>query len=255
SWRPLGLSHPPRPASSWWGGILLTLETPKPAHGRASVRKSACELALDYELVQVVVVGVPGFDVLGGFRRNLEVAHRLLAPLRLFSRMLSLAGHRTPPVRLCFSTRRRPAVSSSWATLDTTGSAHATPLEVRLEEVLRAGRGHCGRGRDLQRERRGRDDLSEAVDLPWPGAIHEPEPGAGVREGRASADGADLEPGKPDRRVEPALDALSGPVVHRARADHAHVLAGRVEDRRDRGGRRERDRLHARGDRAVCPCP
>src|SRR5688572_29198848 len=38
-------------------------------------------------------------------------------------------------------------------------SAEPAALEVRLEEVRRAGRGHRGGSRDLQRQRRRRDDL------------------------------------------------------------------------------------------------
>ncbi len=45
------------------------------------------------------------------------------------------------------------------------------------------------------------------------------------------------------------------PVRHRARADHAEVLARAGEERGDRRGRRERDRLHPRGDGAVRPGP
>ncbi len=66
-------------------------------------------------------------------------------------------------------------------------------LVVGLEEVLRAGGRHRRRGRDLQRERRGRHDLGEAVHLARAGAVHQAEPGAGVGERRPAADGADLE--------------------------------------------------------------
>ena len=51
------------------------------------------------------------------------------------------------------------------------GSAEAAALVVRAEEVLRAGARHRGRGGDLERERGGRDDLREAVDLPRAGAV------------------------------------------------------------------------------------
>ena len=44
------------------------------------------------------------------------------------------------------------------------GLAHPAALEVRAEEVLGAGRGHRGRGADLERERCCSDDLREAVD-------------------------------------------------------------------------------------------
>ena len=78
---------------------------------------------------------------------------------------------------------------------------------------------------------------------------------ARVGEGRAAADRRHLEPGEAQRDLEAALDAPSGAVAHRARADHAEVLAGGREDRGDRRGGREGDRLHPGGDRAVRPGP
>src|SRR5213078_842905 len=109
--------------------------------------------------------------------------------------------------------RRRPP-RARWARLRG-WSAHAAAFEVRLEEVLRAGRGHRGRGGDLQRQRRRGHDLREAVDLARTGTVHQPEPGASVRQRRSAAHGADLEPRQPDPRVQAALDPLSGPVGHR----------------------------------------
>ena len=58
-------------------------------------------------------------------------------------------------------------------------------------------------------------------------------------------------PGKRIDACRPPSTRRPGAVRHRARADHAEVLPGRGEDRGDRGRRRERDRLHARRDRAV----
>ena len=58
----------------------------------------------------------------------------------------------------------------------------------------------------------------------------------------------------PPKRIEacsPPVDAAAGAVRHRARPDHAEILAGRGEDRGDRRRRRERDGLHAARDRAV----
>jgi len=84
-------------------------------------------------------------------------------------------------------------------------------------------------------------------------AMQQVEPGVGGGEGRAAADGRHLEAREPDRRVEAAVHLVRRPVRHRARPDHADVLASRDEERRDRGRRRERDRLHPRRDGAVRP--
>ena len=167
-----------------------------------------------------------------------------------YSRSPSLVGCGKPDARRVVAAApagrvvmRRRARSSA--------ASKAAALEVRLEEVGRAGRGHRGRRRDLQRQRRRRDDLREAVDLSGAGAIHQPQPGAGVREGRAAANRADLEAGEAQRDLEAALHSSPGSVAHRARPDHAEVLAGGGEDRRDRRRRRERDGLHPGRDGPV----
>src|SRR6266508_6565389 len=98
---------------------------------------------------------------------------------------------------------------------------------MRAEEVLRTGARHRGRGGNLERERRGGDDLGEAVHLPWTAAVQEREPVARRRQRRSAADRPDLEPGKADRAVEPALDAAAGSVRHRDRPDYADILASR----------------------------
>ncbi len=122
---------------------------------------------------------------------------------------------------------------------------------MSLEEVLAAGGRHRGRGADLERQRGRGDDLREAVDRPAARAADRGEPVAGRRQRRAAADGADLEAAEADRRLQAALHAPPRAVRHRARADHAEILARRRKDRGDRRCGRERDRLHAARDRAV----
>src|ERR687887_2135430 len=88
----------------------------------------------------------------------------------------------------------------------------AAALEVRAEEVLGAGARHRGRRADLERERRCGHDLGEAVHGAGPAAAHQREPFARGRETGATADGADLEAGEADRRVQAALDTSPRPV-------------------------------------------
>src|SRR4029079_9367493 len=73
------------------------------------------------------------------------------------------------------------------------GSAKAAALVMRAEELGRAGGVHRGRRGDLERERRRRHDLGEAVDVAGAGAAHqlEPAPRAGAR--WAAADGRPLQ--------------------------------------------------------------
>ena len=131
-------------------------------------------------------------------------------------------------------------------------SAYSAALEVRAEEVLGAGGRHCRRGADLQRERGRCDDLREAVDLAGAGAAHQLEP---LARGRAAFVPPPTVPtSSPGKRIDacrPPSTRRAGAVRHRARADHAEILPGRREDRRDRRRRRERDRLHPGRDRAV----
>src|SRR5207247_9591731 len=91
-------------------------------------------------------------------------------------------------------------------------SPQAAALAVGAVEVPRPGRGHRGRGRELEGERRGRHDLRETVDLARAGAAEQLEPRARVRETRPAADGRHLEPRQAERDVETALDAAARPV-------------------------------------------
>jgi hypothetical protein len=77
--------------------------------------------------------------------------------------------------------------------------AKPTAFVMSPEELRRASGRHRRRRRDLQRQRRRGDDLREAVDLAGSCAAQHLEPAAGVGEGRAAADGGDLEPGEPKR--------------------------------------------------------
>src|SRR5262245_43280098 len=93
----------------------------------------------------------------------------------------------------------------------------AAALVVGPEEVLAPRGRHCRRRADLEAERGGADDLSEPVDLPGPRAVDRRQPVAGRGQGRAAADGADLEPGKADRRLHAALHPPCRSVGHRRR--------------------------------------
>jgi hypothetical protein len=75
------------------------------------------------------------------------------------------------------------------------------------------------------------------------------------RQVRAAADGPDFETREANGRVQAAVDPTSRAVRHRRRRDHPEVLSRRREHRRDCGGRRERDRLHAGCNGAVRPRP
>src|SRR5262249_60589252 len=94
------------------------------------------------------------------------------------------------------------------------------------EDVAAAGRRVRGGGAALEAERRRRDDLGKAVDLARPRAADRSEPVAGRRQRGAAADGADLEPGEPNRGMEAPADAARGAVRHRRGPDHPEVLAG-----------------------------
>ena len=124
---------------------------------------------------------------------------------------------------------------------------------VGSEEVLRAGRGHRRRGGDLERQRGGGDDLREAVDLPGPGAADRAR--ASVR-----ADGRVVPPpmvptSSPGNRIEHVESAFDAPVPCRAPSSCVPTMPRSCpvarEDRRDRGRRRESDRLHPGRDGAV----
>src|SRR5215213_2131517 len=147
---------------------------------------------------------------------------------------------RFPPVRLASIRSQR---GGGW--WPRARSPQAAELVVGAEEVLRPGGRHRGRGGDLERQRRGGHDLSEAVDLPGARAAHQLEPRACVGKRRPTADRRDLQAREADRDVEAALDAAADAVRHRAGADHPDVLTGRGEDGGDRGRGRERHRLHA----------
>src|SRR5262249_55956068 len=102
------------------------------------------------------------------------------------SRTRTRSGPRAPASRDGFLPRCRR--SPSRPDRDGAGSprrrsAKPAALVVGLEELARARGRHGRRGGDLQRERRGGDDLREPVDLAGAGAAHQREPRTGVGEG------------------------------------------------------------------------
>ena len=72
-----------------------------------------------------------------------------------------------------------------------------------------------------------------------------------MRQARATAHRAHLQAGQADGQMNAVVGRLEHVVRHAAGSDHAQVLAGRGEDRRDGRRRRERHRLHAAGMAAV----
>src|SRR2546430_1069905 len=105
-------------------------------------------------------------------------------------------GIRTALIPTGLKTPRSDPSCKKSVTLRPQVSASAEPaaLVVRPEEVLTPRGRHRGAGGDLERERRRRHDLREAVHLPGPRAADRLEPGVRVRKRRAAADRSDLEP-------------------------------------------------------------
>src|SRR3989442_448499 len=105
-------------------------------------------------------------------------------------------------------------------------SSEAAALVMRAEEVLAAGGRHRRARGDLERERRGGDDLREAVDLAAAGAADRLEPVARGRERRPAADGSHLEAREPERGVQAAVHAPAGgpPLAGRRGAAAAMAL-------------------------------
>src|SRR3989442_5931339 len=84
-------------------------------------------------------------------------------------------------------------------------SSEAAALVMRAEEVLAAGGPHRRARGDLERERRGGDDLREAGDLAAARATDRLEPVAPGPERRPAADRSHPQAGEPDRSVQAAV--------------------------------------------------